>query len=87
MSYHGQPLQPFSAPFPFLGIVCFALGATGTVLTATGSPIKTNILIFYIIMTILGILGILYLVVVIIRKKNPYFLKKKPEEEESPLSD
>ena len=71
---------------PALGIICFILGMVGTILTATSEEIVTGVLVFYIIMTIFGVAGLLYLALIIIRKKNPYFLKKK-EEDESPLSD
>ena len=72
---------------PALGIICFILGVFGTILTATGEPLSVGTLVFYIVMTVFGVIGILYMVLVILRKKNPYFLKKKPVEEESPLSD
>lgn len=76
-----------SVLLPTLGVISFILGVVGAILTATGNPIETGTLVFYIILTVLGVLGILYGVVVIIRKKNPDFLRKKKEEEEPPLSD
>ena len=76
-----------SVLLPTLGVISFILGVVGAILTATGNPIETGTLVFYVILTVLGVLGILYGVVVIIRKKNPDFLRKKKEEEEPPLSD
>ena len=70
---------------PIVGGIAFILGLLGFILTiGEGKP---GITVFYIILFVLGLLGVLYGVLLIIRKKKPDFLKIKKAEKEDTILD
>ena len=72
---------------PITGVAAFILGLVGFILTLNAGQV--GITIFYIILTLLGLVGSLYGALLIIRLKKPDFLKrkKKDEVEDSILQD
>lgn len=70
---------------PIVGAIAFVLGLLGFILTVSeGNP---GITVFYIILFLAGLLGVLYGVLLIIRKKKPNFLKRQKVEKEDILLD
>ena len=65
---------------PSVGGAAFILGLVGFILTINSGLI--GVVIFYAILFILGVLGILYGLLMIVRIKKPEFLKKKKNQEE-----
>ena len=70
---------------PIVGAIAFVLGLLGFILTVSEG--KPGITVFYIILFVLGLLGVLYGVLLIIRKKKPDFLKRKKVEKEDTILD
>ena len=72
---------------PITGAAAFILGLVGFILTLNAGQV--GITIFYIILTLLGLVGSLYGVLLLVRLKKPDFLKmkKKEEVEDSILQD
>jgi len=72
---------------PITGVAAFILGLVGFILTLNAGQV--GITIFYIILTLLGLVGSLYGVLLLVRLKKPDFLKmkKKEEVEDSILQD
>ena len=70
---------------PIVGAVAFLLGLLGFILTVGQG--KPGITVFYIILFVFGLFGVLYGVLLLIRKKKPEFLKKKKAEKEDTLLD
>ena len=72
---------------PITGVAAFILGLVGFILTLNAGQV--GITIFYIILTLLGLVGSLYGVLLLVRLKKPDFLKmkKKDEVEDSILQD
>ena len=64
---------------PITGVAAFILGLVGFILTLNAGQV--GITIFYIILTLLGLVGSLYGALLIIRLKKPDFLKRKKKEE------
>ena len=64
---------------PITGVAAFILGLLGFILTLNAG--KAGITVFYIILTILGLVGSLYGVLLLVRLKKPDFLKRKKKEE------
>ena len=70
---------------PIVGAIAFVLGLLGFILTVSEG--KPGITVFYIILFLAGLLGVLYGVLLIIRKKKPNFLKRQKVEKEDILLD
>ena len=72
---------------PITGVAAFILGLVGFILTLNAGQV--GITIFYIILTLLGLVGSLYGVLLLERIKKTDFLKmkKKEEVEDSILQD
>lgn len=70
---------------PIVGAVAFILGLLGFILTINDG--KPGITVFYIILFVFGLFGVLYGVLLLIRRKKPEFLKKKKAEKEDTLLD
>ena len=64
---------------PITGVAAFILGLVGFILTLNAGQV--GITIFYIILTLLGLVGSLYGVLLLVRLKKPDFLKRKKKEE------
>ena len=64
---------------PITSVAAFILGLLGFILTLNAG--KAGITVFYIILTILGLVGSLYGVLLLVRLKKPDFLKRKKKEE------
>ena len=64
---------------PITGVAAFILGLVGFILTLNAGQV--GITIFYIILTLLGLVGSLYGVLLVVRLKKPDFLKRKKKEE------
>lgn len=58
---------------PIVGAIAFLLGLLGFILTVGQG--KPGITVFYIILFVFGLVGVLYGVLLIIRKKKTRFLK------------
>ncbi|MBO6262468.1 MAG: hypothetical protein J6N95_07700 [Bacilli bacterium] len=65
--------------FPVVGVAAFIIGLLGFILTVNAG--KPGMTVFFIIMTLLGLVGVLYGVLLLVRIKKPDFLKKKKPEE------
>lgn len=70
---------------PIVGAVAFLLGLLGFILTVGQGNV--GVTVFYIILFIFGLVGVLYGVLLIIRKKKPDFLKIKKVEKEDTILD
>ena len=70
---------------PIVGAVAFLLGLLGFILTIGQGNV--GVTVFYIILFIFGLVGVLYGVLLIIRKKKPDFLKIKKVEKEDTILD
>lgn len=70
---------------PIVGAIAFILGLLGFILTLGQG--NTGVTVFYIILFVFGLVGVLYGVLLIIRKKKPDFLKRKKVEKEDTLLD
>lgn len=70
---------------PIVGAIAFLLGLLGFILTVGQG--KPGITVFYIILFVFGLVGVLYGVLLIIRKKKPDFLKIKKVEKEDTILD
>ena len=71
---------------PIVGAIAFILGLVGFILTLNSGLI--GVVIFYAILFVIGLLGILYGALLIVRIKKPDFLKKKKAvEEDTVLAD
>ena len=70
---------------PVVGAIAFILGLLGFILTLGQG--NTGVTVFYIILFVFGLAGVLYGVVLLIRKKKPDFLKIKKVEKEDTLLD
>ena len=67
--------------FPVVGIAAFIIGLLGFILTVGSN--QPGITVFFVILFLLGLVGVLYGVLLLIRIKKPNFLmRKKPEEVE-----
>ena len=67
--------------FPVVGIAAFIIGLLGFILTVTSN--QQCVTVFFVILFLLGLCGVLYGVLLLIRIKKPNFLvRKKPEENE-----
>ena len=71
--------------YPIVGALAFVIGLLGFILTINSGHIA--IIIFFIVLFLLGLLGVLYGVLLIIRKKKPDFLKRKKVEKEDIVLD
>ena len=71
--------------FPIVGAIAFLLGLLGFILTVGQGNV--GVTVFYIILFIFGLVGVLYGVLLIIRKKKPDFLKIKKVEKEDTILD
>ena len=70
---------------PIVGAVAFLLGLLGFILTVGQGNV--GVTVFYIILFVFGLVGVLYGVLLIIRKKKPDFLKIKKVEKEDTILD
>ena len=70
---------------PIVGAVAFLLGLLGFILTVGQGNV--GVTVFYIILFIFGLVGVLYGVLLIIREKKPDFLKIKKVEKEDTILD
>ncbi len=70
---------------PIVGAIAFLLGLLGFILTVGQGNV--GVTVFYIILFIFGLVGVLYGVLLIIRKKKPDFLKIKKVEKEDTILD
>ena len=70
---------------PIVGAIAFLLGLLGFILTVGQG--KPGITVFYIILFVFGLVGVLYGILLIIRKKKPDFLKIKKVEKEDTILD
>ena len=68
-----------------VGAVAFLLGLLGFILTVGQGNV--GVTVFYIILFVFGLVGVLYGVLLIIRKKKPDFLKIKKVEKEDTILD
>ena len=64
--------------FPVVGVAAVIIGLLGFILTVNAG--KPGMTVFFIIMTLLGLVGVLYGVLLLVRIKKPDFLKKKKPE-------
>lgn len=65
--------------FPVVGIAAFIIGLLGFILTINSG--KPGLTVFFIILFLLGLVGVLYGVLLLIRIKKPNFLVRKKLEE------
>lgn len=70
---------------PIVGAIAFLLGLLGFILTVGQGNV--GVTVFYIILFVFGLVGVLYGVLLIIRKKKPDFLKIKKVEKEDTILD
>ena len=70
---------------PIVGTIAFLLGLLGFILTVGQGNV--GVTVFYIILFVFGLVGVLYGVLLIIRKKKPDFLKIKKVEKEDTILD
>ena len=70
---------------PIVGAVAFLLSLLGFILTVGQGNV--GVTVFYIILFVFGLVGVLYGVLLIIRKKKPDFLKIKKVEKEDTILD
>ena len=70
---------------PIVGAIAFILGLLGFILTVGQGNV--GVTVFYIILFVFGLVGVLYGVLLIIRRKKPDFLKIKKVEKEDTILD
>jgi len=70
---------------PIVGAIAFIFGLLGFILTVGKGNV--GVMVVYIILSVLGLLGVLYGVLLLIRRKKPDFLKKKVVVEEDTILD